>query len=161
MIIMGIDPALKKCGVATLTFGESNRNYSHNCKVDTESIGDEIITIAPNVVVVEDQFNMRLKELVGYIRGIAYSVPGCVAIKVQSRTWKSWLDPDFPRMKKNTKKLIEQYLADIHNRVGFWFPSTDEADAYCMAKFVQSCIGYAGKQPTYRRIAEELKGVKS
>jgi len=160
-MIMAIDPALKMCGVGIIGHRTAPAYVSHTHKQPTDKIGEVIKNLSPGVLVVEDQFNMRLKELVGYIRGVAYSVPGCKVIKVQSRTWKTWLDPDFPRMKKNTKKAIEQYLADIHHRVGIWFPSTDEADAYCMARFVQSCIGYKGKQPTYKRIAAELEGVKA
>jgi len=159
MRIIAIDPALKKNGWCfhELSIGGKSCVISRSGTVD--ECAKNMRTLRPDVLVVEDQFNMRLKELVGFYRGVAYCSGCLVIIKIQARTWKNWLDPQFPRMKKSSKKDVAFYLSEMQRHTGILFKTTDEADAYCMAKFVMSLRGYSGKQPTYKRIAKELEAV--
>jgi hypothetical protein len=158
MKILAIDPALKRNGFCLVEETETGENYVSGFG-DIGGLAPAIRDLGAHFLVIEDQFNMRLKEVIGFYRGVAYCSGYRGTIKIQARTWKNWLDPQFPRMKKSSKKDVAFYLSEMQRHTGILFDTTDEADAYCMAKFVMSLRGYSGKQPTYKRIAKELEAV--
>ena len=164
MRILAIDPGLKKQAACFYEDGSFHAFFQQTS--DDEQVSDFLRRFAgggpdvPNLVVVEDQFSMNMKQQVGFIRGF-FAAYHFTVVSVAAISWKTWLDPSFPKMKKNTKKLQKEYLSIMLDKTGIEFQTTDEADAYCIAKFVDSLRGYTGKNKCHQKIAAVLAGIEA
>lgn len=155
-LIIGIDPSLRSTGVCHL--------YDDGT-FDTEAIKTDKSEDFPNVVIwkrinvlfesaralngnisvaIEDYpYGMKTSKTaygieIGAIIRLAATLHGIPITVVNQNTWKSnILLPGWRGLRKGTRTLDSRYLDHAEKSLGYRFHTTDESDAFCIAKYLE------------------------
>ena len=183
MTVVGVDPSIASMGVAILRDGkvktktittDSRKEPDERLRLIYERLDGELNPVngatEKTCVVAIEGFalghvgNSRaitvLGEVAGIVRAIAYRY-GFPVVVVANQTWRSvTMGRRLKGAKKATKADRENYLRIVGEVWRPGFGSTDEADAYLIAKTVQKIIkGQVAHTGQTRAIADRLRGL--
>lgn len=180
MNLIAFDPGLRQIGIY-IQIGDKDKSkrYEYHYKIPRLEV---LTKIYRDMAVLINQLNSKYNIDVGIIEGYAFmtnskaitpmaEVGGIIRallgdceipiIEVAPLIWKSdMLGSQNIRLKKKTKDQQRIYLATVQRRHSKYFDSTDEADAWMMARLIKKiCDDEAGDMMGVRNIRNQLKNI--
>ena len=180
MNLISFDPSLRKIGIY-IQIGDKNKSkrYEYHSRIPRLEV---LVKIYRDMATLINQLNGKYNIDVGIVEGYAFSknsqsitpqaeVGGIVrallgnceipVIEVAPLTWKSvMLGSKNVRLKKGTKEQQRIYLATVRRIHKISFDSTDEADAWMMARLIKKIReDEAGESIGVRNIRNQLKNI--
>jgi len=178
--LIAFDPSLRKIGIyIKIGDEEKSKRYEYHSKISRLKV---LAQIYNDMAILINRLSGKYNIDVGIIEGYAFSknsksitaqaeVGGIVRgilgdceipiIEVAPLTWKSdMLGKGNIRLKKSTKAQQMIYLDKVQRYHDRRFDSTDEADAWMMARLVEKIINdEAADTPGIRNIRNRLKDI--
>jgi len=178
MNLIAFDPSLRKIGIY-IQIGDKDKSkrYEYHSKIPRLEV---LTKIYRDMAILINQLNSKYNIEIGIVEGYAFSknsqsitpqaeVGGIVrallgdceipVIEVAPLTWKAgMLGGKNVRLKKATKEEQRIYLATVQRKHNRSFNTTDEADAWMMARLIEKiCYDEAGDAIGVRNIKNKLR----